>query len=334
MIKWGIIGLGNMGNNFAEATKEINDVTLNAIASQNDSKLQSFKKKFNIPNESCFANYDQLIESNLVDAIYIATLNNTHLNLIKKCSKFNKHILCEKPATINKTELYEIEKIIKAADISFLEAIAFRSHPLVNEFVKILSENKYENIISIEANFGFDTKKINPTSRLYNKDFGGGAILDVGCYPLAIINLVNNLIDKNNDIIFSKVDGNICETGVDDYAFAELKIAEKIKCNITVAIKKQLINNVTIKTKNGKILLKEPWLPSKKTYIEVEKNGHYYKKHINCEHSVYANQINFFNNMIKKKIKTPNFPNLSFDDTLNIAKISLEWREKLYSKNI
>ena len=63
MIKWGIIGLGNMGNNFAEATKEINDVTLNAIASQNDSKLQSFKKKFNIPNESCFANYDQLTVS-------------------------------------------------------------------------------------------------------------------------------------------------------------------------------------------------------------------------------------------------------------------------------
>ena len=113
---------------------------------------------------------------------------------------------------------------------------------------------KYENIISIEANFGFDTKKINPTSRLYNKDFGGGAILDVGCYPLAIINLVNNLIDKNNEIIFSKVDGNICETGVDDYASAELKIAEKIKCNITVAIKKQLINNVTIKTKNGKVV--------------------------------------------------------------------------------
>ena len=98
---------------------------------------------------------------------------------------------------------------------------------------------------------------------------------------------------------------------------------------IKAAIKKQLTNHVTIKTKQGKIIIKEPWLPSKKTYIEVDTNNHYYKSFIRCNYSVYANQINFFHDMIAKRLKSPTFPNLSFDDTLVIAKISLEWRNKL-----
>ena len=333
MIRWGIIGLGNMGNRFAEAAKEIKDVKINAIASLNKIKLHTFGKKFNIPSENYFSNYDQLIESNLIDAIYIATLNNTHLDLIKKCAKFKKHILCEKPATINENDLDDIKKIISDSNISFLEAIAFRSHPIVDELVKVLNENKFENIISIEANFGFNTKRINPRSRLYNKDLGGGAILDVGCYPIAIISLVNNLIDKNNKIKFSKVEGNICETGVDDYGSADLIISNGIKCYIKAAIRKQLNNHVLIKTKKGKILIKEPWLPSKKTYIEIDSNNHYYKRFVRCNFSVYANQINFFNNMINKRLKSPTFPNLSFEDTLDIAKISLEWRNKLLNIN-
>ena len=121
MIRWGIIGLGNMGNRFAEAAKEIKDVKINAIASLNKIKLHTFGKKFNIPSENYFSNYDQLIESNLIDAIYIATLNNTHLDLIKKCAKFKKHILCEKPATINENDLDDIKKIISDSNISFLE---------------------------------------------------------------------------------------------------------------------------------------------------------------------------------------------------------------------
>ena len=329
MIKWGIIGLGNMGNRFAEAIKEIKDVKINAIASLNKFKLHTFGKKFSISSENCFGNYDQLIESNLIDAIYISTLNNTHLDLIKKCAKFKKHILCEKPATINENELKEIKKIISDSGVCFLEAIAFRSHPIVDELVKVLNENKFENIVSVEANFGFNTKRINPRSRLYNKELGGGAILDVGCYPIAIINLINNLIDKNNEITISKAEGEICETGVDIYSSADLIIAKGIKCKIKAAIKKQLTNHVTIKTKQGKIIIKEPWLPSKKTYIEVDTNNHYYKRFIRCNYSVYANQINFFHNMIAKRLKSPTFPNLSFDDTLDIAKISLEWRNKL-----
>ncbi len=331
MIRWGIVGLGNMGNHFAEAAKEIKDVKINAIASLNKIKLQTFGKKFNIPSKNYFSNYDQLIESNLVDAVYIATLNNTHLDLIRKCAKFKKHILCEKPATVNNNELKEIKKIISDSNVCFLEAIAFRSHPIVYELVKVLNENKFENIVSIEANFGFNTKRINPKSRLYNKSLGGGAILDVGCYPIAMINLINNLIDKNNEIIFSKVEGTICETGVDDYSSADLIISKGIKCNIKAAIKKQLINHVLIKMKKGTIMIKDPWLPSKKTYIEVDSNNHYYKQFIKCDYSIYANQINFFNNLIVKSLKSSTFPNLSFEETMKIAKISLEWRNKLHN---
>ena len=57
----------------------------------------------------------------------------------------------------------------------------------------------------------------------------------------------------------------------------------------------------------------------------------YYKKFVNCEFSIYANQIDFFNSMIRKKIKNPTFPYLSIQDSIEIANLSLDWRQKLHS---
>ena len=84
MINWGIIGLGNIANSFAEAIREISDCQLKGIASLNKSKLSIFGEKYNIDKKYRFNSYDELINSDQIDAIYIATLNNTHKDLIIK----------------------------------------------------------------------------------------------------------------------------------------------------------------------------------------------------------------------------------------------------------
>ena len=84
MINWGIIGLGRMGNTFADAIKELKDCKLKAISSLNKSKLSTFSKKYNVDQNYIFSSYDQLINCKDIDAIYISTLNNTHKDLIIK----------------------------------------------------------------------------------------------------------------------------------------------------------------------------------------------------------------------------------------------------------
>ena len=96
MINWGIIGLGNIAHTFAEAIKEISACNLKGIASLNKSKLGKFGEKYNIGERYSFNSYDELINCEEIDALYIATLNNTHKDLIIKSVEARKNILCEK----------------------------------------------------------------------------------------------------------------------------------------------------------------------------------------------------------------------------------------------
>ena len=100
MINWGIIGLGNIAHTFAEAIKEISACKLKGIASLNKSKLTTFGEKYNIDQKYRFNSYDELINSDEIDAVYIATLNNTHKDLIIKSIDARKNILCEKPCLL------------------------------------------------------------------------------------------------------------------------------------------------------------------------------------------------------------------------------------------
>ncbi len=330
MINWGIIGLGNMANTFAKSIKELNDCKIKGIASLNKSKLTTFAKKFNVDQKYSFNSYDELIKCDEINAIYIATLNNTHKDLIIKSVNNNKNILCEKPITITQDEINTVNKKIENSKIIFLEAIAYRSHPISKALFEILSNEKLGKIEKIFVSFGFDTKRVNLNSRLYNKDFGGGAILDVGCYPLSIINLINKTQPVKSKFELLDVKGNICETGVDDKAAANIIFSNGITAEIEVAVRKKLNNHLNIKTTKGEIKIPEIWLPSKKTYIDVKAEDHFYKKFINCDFSVYAQQINFFNSLIKNPNKMIDSSGLSLEDSKEIAELSLEWRKKLY----
>ena len=195
MIKWGIVGLGNMANIFANAINEVQNSKLISVASQSKSKLDSFAKNFRIKPENKFKNYIDLINSEEIDAVYISTLNNTHVDLILECAKKNKKILCEKPLGLNLDQANLAKEAINKNNILFYEAIAYRSHPQTKKILELIYSGEIGKINKIKACFGFKIKRIKKDSRLFNKDFGGGAILDVGCYPISFF----NLFCKKND---------------------------------------------------------------------------------------------------------------------------------------
>ncbi len=292
MIRWGILGLGNMGNRFADAIKETKNAKLNSVASLNNSRLEDFSNKFKIDKKNCYNDYEELIKSDDVDAVYISTLNNTHLELVKKCASAKKNILCEKPLGLNYTQVETAKKYIDGNNIKFYEAIAYYSHPQTELLKKLISDNEIGKIEKIESSFGFKTK-VKPSSRLFNKELGGGAILDVGCYPISFLMLFEK---KKNNIVFKNKKVSLASTGVDDYAEANMLISNNISANIKVSLKENLINNCVIKGTNGEIIIPSPWIQSKKTFIEIKSNKKYYKRFINSEKSTYAYQIEKISN--------------------------------------
>lgn len=100
MINWGILGLGRMGLAFANAIEETSNSKLLSIASESGKTFKNFKNE----------NYESLIKNKNIDAIYIATLNNTHVDLIKKILNEKKKILCEKPVSTSLNDFLEVKK--------------------------------------------------------------------------------------------------------------------------------------------------------------------------------------------------------------------------------
>ena len=277
MINWGILGLGRMGLAFANAIKETSNSKLFGIASKSNKIFKTFQNK----------TYESLIEDKNIDAIYISTLNNTHIDLIKKILKEEKKILCEKPVSTSLEDLIKIKKLIVDKKIQFYEAIAYYSHPQTLELLNLINNDEIGEIQSVESNFGFKTK-FKPTSRLFDKSLGGGSINDLGCYPLSFFMLLTKNPEK---ITIKSKTLSYAKSGVDDDASAILDYDNKFEGKIHVSFKQNLNNICIIHGSKGYIKINDPWLPSQKTVIEVSNNSHFYIKSVHSKLSVYANQI-------------------------------------------
>jgi len=277
MINWGILGFGRMGLAFANAIEETSNSKLIGIASKSGNTFKNFKNR----------SYEELINDKKINAIYISTLNNTHVGLIKEILEAGKKILCEKPVSTNLEELTEIRKMILKKKIQFYEAIAYYSHQQTTDIINLINNDEIGEIKSIESNFGFKAK-FKPSSRLFDKSLGGGSIFDLGCYPISFIMLFAK--DPEKLSITSK-NLNYAKSDVDDEAMAYLSYDNKFEAKIQVSIKNNLNNICIIKGSKGSIKVVEPWNPSTNSIIEVTNNKHFYTKSINSQLSVYGNQI-------------------------------------------
>jgi predicted dehydrogenase len=331
MINWGIIGLGNMSYKFINAIKEIENTKIVAVASLSKKKSDNLINIIGIDESQYYSNYEDLIKSPNVDAIYIATLNNTHFDLIKQCSLNKKKILCEKPMTVNYNEAKEAFKFIKDNKTSFLEAFVFRHHKQSQNLSDIIRKGEIGDIYEVESSFGYKVKKTNPYSRIFNKDLGGGSILDVGCYTTSFCLMIAKIIfeQKVLNIKVENIKGNIGVTGVDESAEASLIFDTNIKMSIKTSLREELENNCTIYGSKGKIIIPSPWVPDKKSVLEIYTGNTYYKQFLNSKLSAYAQQIDFFNkrNFNDKKNLVDTF--MSNEESLLNMKIIGEWKNGL-----
>ena len=293
MINWGILGMGRMGISFANAIKETSNSKLIATASNSGKVFGNFENR----------SYESLINDKNIDAIYIATLHNSHVDLIKKIIETQKKILCEKPIATSLQSFLEVEKLMLDKKIKFYEGIAYYSHPQTIEVLNLIDNDEIGNIEKIESTFGFKAR-YRPSSRLYNKELGGGSILDLGCYPISFFMLFAKLQEK---IFISNKKLNYAKSGVDDEATATLNYDNKFEGKIHVSIKSNLENSCTIYGSKGFIKVKEPWSPSNNDVIEISSKKHFYIKQIKSNLSVYANQIekvseSFLNDNVKNNL--------------------------------
>ena len=280
-IRWGIVGNGSIASAFAHSIKYCQYSELIGVYGRNDDKLNSFSSKFDIKS---YRDIDDLIASEEIDAVYIATPHSTHYEYSLLAIKNKKHILCEKPITINHLESMVLLNLAKEKEVFLMEAYMYRVHPQTFNILDNLSifDNTI-NKITITSSFGFSAD-LPESHRLRNQYLGGGAILDVGCYPLSMAKLVagklNGLPFADSESIEAK--GRLDSTGVDLQSEAHLVFSDNIEANIKCAIDEGYSNDLKISDGSIDLVASQPWhcgqFQDGNSSIEIYKDGKLYKE--------------------------------------------------------
>ena len=180
-IRWGILGCGNIANKFAEDLRWVEDAELLAVASRDHKKAIDFSTRHKA--KLAFGSYKELVSSPEVDAIYIATPHGLHREHALLCIEHKKAVLCEKAFALNSFDAKEMIEAARKKGVFIMEAFWTKFLPQYEMVVSLIESNKIGEIKCIQADFGFKAST-PPSPRLYEPLLGGGALLDIGIYPV------------------------------------------------------------------------------------------------------------------------------------------------------
>jgi predicted dehydrogenase len=206
-IRWGILSTGAIARQFAQGLTSVPDAELVAVGSRTQAAADRFGDAFRVPRRH--ASYRAVAEDPDVDVVYIGTPHNLHCENTLMCLEAGKPVLCEKPFAINAAQAERMVALARSKRLFLMEALWTRYLPAMIELRRLLAAGTIGPIRMIEADFGF-RPEYDPLGRLYNPDLGGGALLDIGIYPISLTAMLLGLPARMTAI------AELGRTGVDE----------------------------------------------------------------------------------------------------------------------
>ncbi|MBV1911983.1 MAG: Gfo/Idh/MocA family oxidoreductase, partial [Kangiellaceae bacterium] len=244
-LNWGVIGCGKIANVFATGLQDIENATLFAAASRSSTRLADYCQQYHV--ERSYGNYAQLAADSDIDAVYIATTHNFHYQNAILCLNNGKHVLCEKPLTVNAKQAAELFELAKQQGLFIMEAVWNRFVPAMVQLRELIKQEVIGKVVSVSADFRIQ-REFEIDHRLRNKSLAGGALLDLGIYP---INLAADVIGEHPCRIQSSVDRDV--TGVDKSSYYLLDYPSGATASLSSSFAQQAPINAMIVGTNGYI---------------------------------------------------------------------------------
>lgn len=243
-IRWGIIGPGKIAHKFAQDLSISRGGRLAAVASRSSGRAAAFARQYGA--DLFYDSYDALLQDASVDAVYIATPHVFHKQWVNAAQQHHKAVLCEKPLGMS---AYEVQQMIQNAQTTntfLMEALWSRFLPATAKVIDILQSGVIGQVHTIEADFGFKAD-YQPEGRLFNKSLGGGALLDIGIYPLFICQLI---LGRPVDISAS---ARFAPTGADTFCAIRLDYEGAVRANLQVNLEAHTPTEAWIRGSRGSI---------------------------------------------------------------------------------
>jgi predicted dehydrogenase len=259
--RWGILGAGSIAHTFAKGVAVLDDATVAAVGARDLDRAQAFADTYGIPK--AYGGYDALVNDPDIDAIYVCTTHNFHAEHCLLALRAGKPVLCEKPFTINERELQGIVDEARSRNLFLMEAMWTRCFPLMAKLRDAINSGRLGDIRIVTADFGFQAE-FNPASRLHDLKLGGGALLDVGIYPLSFASM---LLGEPVDVAGF---ANLSPTGADQEAVMSLRYKSGALANLLTATTVDTPYIAYVVGTKGKATLHHSWWKPTKITVSID----------------------------------------------------------------
>jgi len=248
--KWGVIGPGKIANKFAVALPLAGGAKLEAVASRDIDRARQYAERYGAARY--YDNYEELAADPAIDAIYVATPHAFHLDHVLLCLAQGKPVLCEKPLALSQRQVGRMVEAAREHKTFLMEGMWTRFLPIMEKAMELIREGQIGKIKYIRADFGF-AGAFHPENRLFNLALGGGALLDIGVYPIF---LCLQLMGMPGTI---RASGHLASTGADESVHAFLGYEDGRSAVISATFACQTSITAEIAGTEGMIQMPSPW---------------------------------------------------------------------------
>ncbi|MGW4649513.1 Gfo/Idh/MocA family protein [Kitasatospora sp. NPDC004289] len=186
-IRWGILATGGIAAAFTEDLAAVEGAVAHAVASRTEAAAREFAGRYGIPR--AYGSWRELAADPEVDVVYVATPHSAHHEATALLLEAGKAVLCEKPFTLNSGQSAELIATARKRELFLMEAMWTYLNPAVRRLVELVADGAIGEVRSVQAEFSF-AGPTDPGHRLWDPALGGGALLDLGVYPVSFAQLL------------------------------------------------------------------------------------------------------------------------------------------------
>jgi predicted dehydrogenase len=259
-LRWGIMATGGIANKFAQALTDLEDAEILSVASRTQENADAFGNRWNIPRR--YASYESLAADPDVEVIYIATPHSHHYENMLLCLGAGKHVLCEKPLTLTAWEASKCINLARQNGVFLMEAMWMRFFPLMTRVRQWVNEGKIGQVHMVQADL-YERFDFDPSHRLYDPALGGGALLDLGIYPISFATMLLGIPDHVTS------HAHLAPTGVDELDTMIFAYNNGIPALLSTSMKVNKPNEAFIAGTKGYIKVHEVFLLADRLTLHI-----------------------------------------------------------------
>ncbi|NRA30830.1 MAG: Gfo/Idh/MocA family oxidoreductase [Parvularculaceae bacterium] len=245
------------------------NVSVHGIAASESTRAQRYAQQVDIPK--AYETAEELYAAPAIDLVYIGLPPSAHASVAIAALKAGRDVLCEKPLALDATEAKTMADVAVAEDRLLIEAFHYRYHPLMQRLLGIVESGCLGEIYDIQAHFSVPVPQTAGEFR-YNPTLGGGALMDLGCYPIHWIRTVTG-----TEPIVLEAEVLALQNGVDVTTRAVLSVSDtcraEVYCSMSERLPRGIDAGLEVRGTQGRVILSNPLQPEFGSVLTLEVGG-------------------------------------------------------------